>query len=328
MSSYKNTFGIPFSRDVDITRSNDEQVIFIKINYPCKNMQENAVCFEALSVAHKAIGQCKKVEIEFEIQAESLWFDKSSNQFKELESEQQHYMRFLYRLMCFTNEYYWSTVKAGKCKNELDKFVDIFSETKMTINCPDKEAGFNPNKGLEHILENMFLKEDKWINKPQKMKPIFNQLPVGLFKSDVSNKNRIFPAGKSAIDLWGIDDKDNLCIFELKKPEGNSQLGIISELFFYASLINNIKNCEIPSPKKNFRGYAVFYKAIQNKKPIKAFFLVSEEKNGLYPRFKENEGTILQILNDNKSGILYEVLYYSPPSADEIERFCQKRAIP
>jgi hypothetical protein len=70
---------------------------------------------------------------------------------------------------------------------------------------------------------------------------IERQLPVGLFKGRVARGNEIFTRGKSAIDLWGVNKENDLLIFELKAGN-NARVGIISELFFYVCVMQELKN--------------------------------------------------------------------------------------
>ncbi|MEI6767146.1 MAG: hypothetical protein WCM76_16065 [Bacteroidota bacterium] len=74
-----------------------------------------------------------------------------------------------------------------------------------------------------------------------KAKFLDRQLPVGVFKEQVSIKTAIFSRGKSAIDIWGISEDNALLIFELK-AEQNDKVGIISEIYFYANVMRLVKN--------------------------------------------------------------------------------------
>ena len=89
--------------------------------------------------------------------------------------------------------------------------------------------------------------------------------------------------------MWGIDDNDNLCIFELKKPQGNDHTGIVSELFFYAWFAYEYYGTNINSEKskkeKGLRGYdelvARSGRLQNNKNLVKAYFLVKQFRAGL-----------------------------------------------
>jgi hypothetical protein len=83
---------------------------------------------------------------------------------------------------------------------------------------------------------------------------IMRQWPVGLFEGKVAEANALFPYGRSAIDLIGIDDA-TLLLFEIKKS-GNSKVGALSETFFYAcvmrdALLGRFKFEEKEQPKGN-----------------------------------------------------------------------------
>jgi hypothetical protein len=66
------------------------------------------------------------------------------------------------------------------------------------------------------------------------------QFPVGLFNGKVSAASRIFPGGKSALDLIGVDQNGNVHIFELKKPK-NAKVGALSELVFYLAVLEEAR---------------------------------------------------------------------------------------
>ena len=117
-----------------------------------------------------------------------------------------------------------------------------------------------------------------------------------LFRS-VTKKNRKFPTGY--FDLWGINEDDNLCIFELKKPQGNDHIGIVSELFFYAWFAYEYYGANINdrASKRWARGYGELVarsKRLQNgKNSVKAYFLVKQFRSGL----DEKIDNILELLN-------------------------------
>lgn len=67
------------------------------------------------------------------------------------------------------------------------------------------------------------------------------QFPVGLFHDKVSAHSRLFPGGKSAIDLIGVDSARALHVFELKKP-GNATVGAVSELILYVTVLDQARS--------------------------------------------------------------------------------------
>lgn len=54
---------------------------------------------------------------------------------------------------------------------------------------------------------------------------------------------------KSAIDLYGVDDKQHLCIFELK-AKGNNGIGIVSEALCYAWIMRDLLRKKITFGKE------------------------------------------------------------------------------
>ena len=105
---------------------------------------------------------------------------------------------------------------------------------------PKEERVNSSTANPENVLENYIVENQASL---QEFKAICNnvvferQLPVGLFKDKVSIKTAIFPRGKSAIDIWGIQG-EVLYVFELK-AEVNKKVGCISELFCYAMIMHD-----------------------------------------------------------------------------------------
>lgn len=83
-------------------------------------------------------------------------------------------------------------------------------------------------------------------------------------------------------------------MFELKR-KGNVQLGIISELFFYSTLINDVRLGKVESQHELFREV----------KSINAFFMAPR----LHPLLTDK---VLKVLNSGGGGeICYRKLLYS-----------------
>ena len=216
------------------------------------------------------------------------------------------YNRFLYRVGKFEKIFgEWFQVSEDK-----QNIVADFGErirTNHINNLSASDSGYNPGHGAEHIIEKDFswekMNQKFFLEKlnaqaaPIKLKCVFDQLPNGLFEGSVKETNRIFPTGY--FDLWGIDDKDNLCIFELKELQGNRKVGIVSELFFYAWFAYEYCGANINSEKKENlpRGYDKLVersKILQNgENPIKAYFLVKQFRAGLDDKIDD----VLKLLN-------------------------------
>ena len=320
---------IPRSRYVKIIENNNN--IIIKIINPNANMQTDLANFEALAFMCKVINPNATVTIWF--QNNKMWNGKFGNK----DSSVNTYLRFLCRIIAFKENYpEWVNISSDN-EIEVKRFKEIldnaFKELKVSNNIPNSDASFNAEKGQEHIIENIFSRTkegSKYLNELYQMNNhgcnllyVYNQLPNGLFNIYPSQKpsqdTRIFTTG--FYDIWAIDNKENLCIFELKKDKGNSHLGIISELFFYAiyakkilcnkNLIHEKKN------KNNYRGYDKLYDLVKTNKikNVNAFFLLGNE---IYPLIDEKSEELKNLMNTNKSGIKFDFIKYDINKIDEI----------
>ena len=140
-------------------------------------------------------------------------------------------------------------------------------------------------------------------------------MPNGLFyiRNDETphNNKRILPTGY--YDIWAIDKKGNLCVFELKKDEDNEKIGVISELFFYSvyakEFLCDKKFLHINSKEKNIRGYKVLYDAVHADeiKGVKAIFLLGK---GVHSVIKNLKPDIRKLLNTNTFGIEFDFMEY------------------
>jgi hypothetical protein len=239
-----------------------------------------------------------------------------------------HYHRFLYRALKFSEQY----KKWFELSDDLAKRVEEFKEELFGVgktfynNLPKNEA--TTGNSLENIMESLFAKEycgllqeivysgtGLSISKDK----IFRQLPVGLFKDSVEEKNRVFTGGKSAIDLWTTAG-DSIVIFELKSK--NKMAGIITELIFYANYMNDMyiaHNNFKPSNSvrnkesgKMHRGYHHLVGASQKFKTIRAYML-TDELHGLIT------DEVITEMNKNNANIMYGSLKYKYEL-----RLCQK----
>ncbi|MEI8203045.1 MAG: hypothetical protein WCH34_08550 [Bacteroidota bacterium] len=295
ISAKNNNVRLP--RDIDFSMTYN--VLKIHVNRPTENMQENSAAFEGWCLVLKAHNVCDKIIFSFK----RVFIDEN-NYCNNLTSTQQHYIRFLYRLNKFQQQFNsWfeiSSINTG----DLQVFRDKFINTIKINNIPLRPSTFNVNHGLEHILEKMFvnyseLRESCGINYS-----LNDQLPVGIFKESISEVNKIINTG--FVDLWGISDDNSLCIYELK-IQGNIMIGIISELYFYANILrdlvlgnDNFTLIRVPCDHRNYN--ALTY-------PINSIcgcFLVSD----LHPAIESKRDEILNMLNENME-IKYEILYYN-----------------
>lgn len=287
----------------------DEKNQTLEILKPEENMQTDCACFESVALIAKCYNKILHLRIIFE---PLNW----SGKFRNLLTEQAHYMRFLYRLFRFTQEYDWCYVE-GKEKKEIERFEKALASITPINNVPGTKAEFNPNGKKEHIVENMFCSKNgtEYLSKLLKkaehspLKFIDHQLPNGLFTDNVSEINRIFTTGY--FDLWGINENNELCLFELKIDE-NTKMGIISELYFYTEYTSQFLLSKSINPKRTkFRSYDKLLnhaKEDNGSKKVNAYFLVGGK---MHPELEKNEKRLLELLNINPLRC-YNVLNYDP----------------
>lgn len=201
------------------------------------NMQDNISSFEGWTLAFKRwLPNIEKVE---------LSWDCTTN------VRDPHYQRFLYRVQQFQSLFSaWFSVVAPRNMNDLARLRTETSRP-LVVTSPKKDRDTAPHDvcaTLEDAITNEHKLECHIKDNPEPLAKLFGlalldrQFPVGLFDGEVKKKQEIFPRGHSAIDLWGVRD-DELFLFELK-AEGNSRIGILSELFFYSYVMSGVqKGC-------------------------------------------------------------------------------------
>lgn len=205
-------------------------------------------------------------------------------------AESQHYQRFLYRLNKFITTYKWAHYKS-------DYPIDEYSTRGFVLNTPGSisdvpEAAHKEAQNERKIVE----------IKPDYLCITDHQLPVGVFEGKVDGTKQIMNSG--AIDLWGID-KDVLNIYELK-IEKNKRVGIITELFFYVNIMNDLMKHRIHYVEKDYediRSFKVLYEAYKNKSinKINGIFLTPSLHPlffGGYDRTYLDQATVLMKLLD------------------------------
>jgi hypothetical protein len=286
--------------NIDYVISNDKREITLKINHSEHNMQQDDSAFESWCLLLKADRMDCTITLSFK---QIDW----PYEFINLTPEQCHYMRFLYRVQKFNAQMDWFRISQDN-QTEMNRFHEVFSKAIKTNNIPNSYAAYNQDKGLEHAIEKVFTKIPdslKEIDGLQIDFSIYDQLPNGLFEEKVCERNRIFNTGY--FDLWGINNDCELCIFELKEPR-NTSAGILSELYFYSNLANDLVHNKNgfklnTSGKKIYRGSdKIVHTTI---KGIRAYFLT----NKLHSEILRNIENVLSLLNTN-SEISFEFLHY------------------
>lgn len=237
---------IKLPHGVDFVKVGSNIVEIVLKNGINANMQEDCAAFEGWAIVLKR------------------WlkeFDKIMLKWDDSKKEDLHYKRFLYRVDKFSKIFNGWFHVARESKQLLDEVVD-FDSNGYVLNASGKvrEKTIQPLRKTtkENYLEKQFLNVNEAGGKLAKavgldIEKIESQLPVGIFRGEVKAKpeNEVFPRRKSAVDLWGIG-KDNkiLYIFELKDIK-NMKVGAISELFFYAMLMEDIQKGKIKFGKKS-----------------------------------------------------------------------------
>lgn len=232
------------------------------------NMQTNEAAFEGWAICLKAwIPTINKVHIDC----------KSKN----LPKANEHYHRFLYRLMKFINIYSWADTTED-FKAEIKQLANI----NLVVNVPRGNAKQEASH-QEAQLEREFCKREK-----ARFDAINHQLPVRFFKREVPCQESFTP--NSFLDIWSIEG-NTLNIYELKLPT-NKQVGIISELMFYVNVMADIMTHKIDIPStSSSRSFDKLYSMYNDKccNHINGIFLA----DAMHSMFEEKEEEILSIIN-------------------------------
>lgn len=248
----------------------------IVLNATCKNMQTDNAAFEGWAV-------CLKAWLPEVIESVELKWDVPKER-------NEHYNRFCYRVMKMKESFDWFSI-ANLNQREIDTFQECLNN--LQNNCgnkiPEKKFKHGGRVG-ENAVEYDMVHEQ---NFPQllcnhyNIPKIHHQLPVGV-KQD---GNSFFAGSKAAIDLWGMNENE-LTIIELKYE--NEMVGIISELFFYASLMRDIVLGRISKPNAILPHEKALYKNIEKMSVIHARMLAD-----VYHPLVDYEH-VFMLLNDNQ----------------------------
>lgn len=133
----------------------------------------------------------------------------------------------------------------GTKKNEVNNFIAPL-KTGRVLNRPTMKATDCSGRDSECGVESLFVDQySNLLKQKTNVTYLYNQLPVGVFEKTVEKKNAIFTGGKSAIDLWGVNlETRTLSVYELKYK--NIMVGVLSELFFYLMILNEVCGKEKP----------------------------------------------------------------------------------
>jgi hypothetical protein len=218
-----------------------------------------------------------------------------------------HYQRFLYRVKKFSHHFGWLKLEGLEIRCLKDSLIDKGNVIK---NAPGKRVAVTAFDGCplsirddrENDVETKIVSYSRvkeCLAKITEVDPqtIDRQLPVGIFRDKVRKERKfeLFPAGKAAIDLWALGDKDNhltLNIFELKKLQGyqKTSVGALSELFFYTMIMADVQQGAIELEAKDNQK-----KHLRSSKKINAYLLIFEDN--LHPLLSKD--IINNIMNPN-----------------------------
>ena len=198
------------------------------------------------------------------------------------------YRQFLYRVFKFKANYKWFLCDMSDVHSFPQNLKNIIA------NIPTTEAKEDAHH-KEAQLEREYISSHS-----SEYEAMSNQLPVGLFKKEIRECNRLTP--RSILDIWAIKESD-LWIFELK-IENNTQVGIISELMYYSNVMCDIVEGKINYPQKaekcNCREFDKLFFSIKQKKrqKIQGVFLVEN----LHPLINTD---VIDLMNTTASNINY-----------------------
>jgi len=262
-----------------------------------QNMQSDENAFEGWALVLKRWTKYEKVSISWESKKES-------------DIDNGHYQRFLYRVSNFARDFKgWFSVEPESVGLLNDSQIKDSGSYLLNSPAKNRKTTLLPtdNINTERILELKFTKPP-WSDVLEKITDasfIDRQLPVGVFNEKINKDTSIFTGGKSAIDLWGINDNNNdLLLFELKGSD-NNKIGIISELYFYSCIMRWLKSgsglLKHENPDERLE-------KVTKPGKIKAYFLVPR----IHPLI---DSELVRILNDGLSpGIEFDYLLYEEDS--------------
>jgi hypothetical protein len=220
-SQEKRNIKLPSKKYIDFDGETKHIKVTLKKAAVVANMQSSGAAFEAWILALNRWCGVQSVELDWEMPDPKI-------------QEARHYQRFLYRAERFAQLFEW--VKISPSKNLKGSAFHKANRLILNVSGGPTSSGTSSFKS-EAFLEKQII-ERKALEQKFKLTSIDRQFPVGLFKDNVAQGNEIFTASKSAIDLIGTDAKKCLWLFELKAA-GNEGLGIISELLFYVSVMQD-----------------------------------------------------------------------------------------
>lgn len=296
---------LPSNIDFSYDLETKTLLVIMKGIEPSKNMQTDGAAIEGwiLVLYHYLKAEdleisVEKIELKWEKQNKENW-DTSKV------ASKGHYYRFLYRIARFQaifNDWFSISTVESELYGEDKVFIqkDKYSDN-LALNVIEKSRQIpklNDKHAREVIAEYNLAKVEgfkKEFLKKFDIDEVERQIPTGLFSNgEAKEVNRIFTGGASAIDLIGINTEKYIAkIFELKL-DNNTKVGVISELFFYTCVIEDLikENFVLTKNKKISLESSGFYDKLKKCKEIEAHILIQASTHVLL-----NE-KVLKPLND------------------------------
>lgn len=272
------------------------------LNPTCDNMQSDNAAFEGWAITLKAWFPSKinNVVLKWDVPSSKL--------------QNEHYNRFLYRVIRFTEKYQWFSIDSANVAETENFLENKWHSLTINVSTTEPEKKSNDENAVEYEIS------DK--KRPDIRKDFLKKYDLCLFNHQlhvgVKSKGRLlFTGGQSAIDLWSVSNsKDKLSIFELKyinyQKNGNKNIkvGIISELFLYVCIMEDIINGTIQPETPILEDEIKLYTLIRNIKNIDAIML-SNEFHPLIDSTAVFEQLNLSNKRDGGTPILYKSVLYN-----------------
>ena len=216
---------------IEITDEGDCLIVLQVSNISNRGIRENGNAFEVWALAiYLSLGKRFRIVLDTDEQFE----------LKEAEYKcSQHFCKFLYRTMKFSEKYNWFSL-SDNLQRETDKFKDYLSKGIFTNSVPVGDARKESSK--ECSAEAKLVIAGELANKLKGQfdvgnGPVYRQFPIGLYEKNVSEENKVFAEQKSAVNLWNINGEE-FRIYELADWE--KSIGIVTEIFFFSNFIRDL----------------------------------------------------------------------------------------
>lgn len=317
----KTTFNIENLKSIGLDAQGSTLIITLTLTNGAKsNMQKDSACFEGWAIILKTyiIDKYPKTYDRVKLCCPNIKLPS------ETDDGRYHFKRFLYRVIRFDEQYDWFSID--------EKLADMITSFKLLLqkhlvnNYPQSKAkGFNKEDKLDERYIECILSKKATQNNGKSLNTYFNkigvpnddliidhQLPVGLFKDEISEAAKVFTGGKSALDLWGFSNSkpNDFYIFELKY--NNKMIGTITEVFFYANYMHDLldRNGAFTlsnNGKDNFRNYSTIY-SLKDKDINRIHAVMLLDKGSMHPAITPE---LLTVLNQsNQKAIEYSLAEY------------------